>query len=343
MTRASAACAMSGSAAECPAGSRCWALENATPAAHLCWPDCQGITCAGACDTDGSCTYTATTNCNTMCGMLCRPPESRCSVANPTGPCQAGATCTQGSCITAGCPDWHCTGADCSTIVAMPGSFMYQSAEARAAGYYIATEARYAWMRKDLTMLVQYAACEMAKRYPDAAPIGLSDMSQMDGLTPGTDVGRLRHGSTTHTGNDIDIAYYQTDGLNNPQIICGNGSDRNGNGSVGMFNDGSFCTVEMNIVDWPKEIYWFAKLAETPLVRVFGIDQTLPDDFNRWARQLLEAGEISNEVHERMTTLGFGASGGWQYHHHHTHMSYSRPSARTDGEPDLSIAPRDAE
>ncbi len=323
MTRATGACAMSGSTTECGAGARCWQLEGTME--HLCWPDCQGITCAGECDTDGSCTYTATTNCDRSCGAHCRAPETLCSLASPTGPCPHGERCVQGSCISEGCPDWHCTGADCSTIVLMPGSHA-NDAEAAMRGYYKGSQARYSYVRKDLTMLIAYAACEMQKRFPGTSPIALADLSQADGRTPGTDVGSPRHGTTTHTGNDMDISYFQTDGANDPQIVCGDGSDTNNNGTAGRFNDGAFCTTDVNIVDWTREGYWFAKLAESPLVRVFGLDQTFPDDLRRQAQTLLMAGEISNEVYERMTILGFGASGGWQYHHHHSHMSYRLPT-----------------
>lgn len=207
-------------------------------------------------------------------------------------------------------------------------------------GYYKSSPARYSYLRKDLTMLLAYAACEMQRRFPGTTPVALGDLSQADGRTPGTDVGSLRHGSTTHTGNDMDIAYFQTDGANNYQIVCGDGSDENGNGEMGRYNDGSFCTTDMNIVDWEREGYWFAKLAESPLTRVFGLDQTFPDDILAQAQRLLMRGEISNEVYDRMTTLGYGAAGGWQFHHHHSHMSYLRPSARSVGPGKLDLRER---
>jgi hypothetical protein len=211
----------------------------------------------------------------------------------------------------------------------MPGSYDSQSLQAAEDGYYIDTVSQYAYLRKDLTLLLQYAACEVGARYPGGTPIGLGDMSQSNGKTPGTDVGSPRHPTSTHTGNDIDIAYYQTDGVNDLQIICGDGSDTNGNGSGGNYNDGYFCTTEANIIDWERELWWFAKLAETPLVRIFGVDQTLPDDFQEGATQLLNSGQISSDVYERMSTLGYGAGGGWQFHHHHSHNSYDLPSSPT--------------
>lgn len=207
----------------------------------------------------------------------------------------------------------------------MPGSTDPRSASAIADGYYLATERRYAFLRRDLVMLIRYAACRVARRFPGTSPIGLSDLSQSDGRTPGTDVGSPRHPTSTHTGNDMDLAYYQLDGRNDPQIVCGDGSDRNGNGYAGRYDDGYFCTTETNIVDWQRQAYWFAMLATTPLVRVFGVDQTFADDFRTHLGSLLAAGEITRAQHDRALVLGSGASGGWQFHHHHSHMSYRPP------------------
>ncbi len=350
MALASEACSAAGSQDECPTGSRCWGLGS--EGVYVCWPDCDANDCAGECDSDGSCVPTEENTCDAMCcGEGLTPPVfecsaehtdgvcaaddqvcirgecvDRCTATNPDGYCPTGSECQMGVCTsTSGCPTWVCEGADCDDIIAMPGSYDATSPEAQAAGYYIATEEPYAFLRKDLTMLIQYAACEVAARFPGTNPIGLSDLSQSDGLTPGSDEGDPRHPTSTHTGNDMDLAYYQTDGTNNPQIICGDGSDRNGNGRMGMYNDGYFCTTEDNIIDWEREAYWFAKLASTPLVRVFGIDQTLVDDFQMHLEALHTAGEISDDEYERALSLGYGADGGWQFHHHHSHMSYSRP------------------
>ncbi len=318
MYRGSTTCSGAGSTAECPSGSRCW-NDNRT-ATPICWPDCASFSCAGMCDSDGSCAPSTSTSCDPACGSYCGSGGSDAGTPDaspPPPPVDAGPP---GS-----CPSWECTGASCSELIAMPGSYDASSAQAIADGYYIATESRYAFLRRDLTMLIRYAACEVAHRYPGGRPIGLSDLSQADGRTPGTDVGSPRHPTTTHTGNDMDLAYYQTDGANEPQIICGDGSDRNGNGSPGTYNDGYFCTTETNIVDWARQAYWFAKLASTPLVRVFGVDQTLDDDFRRELDALYSSGAITEGERTRALILGVGASGGWQYHHHHSHMSYSRP------------------
>ncbi|MCS6800078.1 MAG: hypothetical protein NZ898_16430 [Myxococcota bacterium] len=344
MTRASRACSAAGSSAECGAGSRCWGIAGADIA--LCWPDCATYACAGTCDADDSCAPRPDGSCDPSCGSVCGEapcgpdtpdgycPDGQacvggacveeCSSSAPAGWCPSGATCMGGRCVPmSGCPTWECT-SRCTDLIEMPGSTDPRSPEARLAGYYIASP-RYRYLRRDLTMLIQYAACEVARAFPGTQPIALLDLSQADGRTPGADVGRLRHPDGTHRGDDMDLAYYVTDGTNDGDIVCGDGSDTNPNGVRGRYNDGYFCTTEENIVDWPRQAYWFAMLASTPLVRVFGIDRTLPDDFRRELGRLLSEGRISRAQHDRALRLGYGEEGGWAFHHHHTHMSYNRP------------------
>jgi hypothetical protein len=136
-------------------------------------------------------------------------------------------------------------------------------------------------------------------------------------------VGSPRHPTTTHVrGNDVDVAYYQTDGASNYQIICGPGTDTNGNGSGGTYNDGQFCTTNSNVVDIPRQTWFLAKLAESPSFRVVGIDQTLVTAIRAEALRLYNAGDIGAAQYRRITDgLGYGSAGGWQYHHHHIHLS----------------------
>ena len=466
MNQPSGECSASGSTTECPSGSRCWTMQDA---GSICWPDCEGISCAGGCDDDGSCVPTDDMNCNSACGELCtgtgttdpgtgdpgvsgtlgsacnasgecgdggqcqaetadngwvagycmafgcgtpgaacgdngicvggfasdgsnicmqdcgstcrtgydclsygdqdfcypycsgtddcpagwqcddelcvdgRPcaPDNLDGVCADGGTCMAGAcqtecdathtdgwcpdgfTCESGDCQSInGCGTWQCTGSDCYDLIQMPGPTNPSGADARARGYYIATELRYAYVRKDLTMLVQWAACEMKARYPDMAPLGLSDLSQSNGLTPGSDTGGLRHDDSTHRGTDLDTAYFQTDGTNDPTIVCGDGSDNNGNGRPGRYNDGYFCTTETNIVDWERQVAWMALMAIHPDWRVVGVDQTMVDAINTEADAQYRAGEFSQQVRENLRSLGVGAEGFWQFHHHHAHFSY---------------------
>jgi hypothetical protein len=66
-------------------------------------------------------------------------------------------------------------------------------------------------------------------------------------------------------------------------------------------------------------------MAVSPDTRVFGLDQTLVDDMNLHLDQLVASGDITQAERNRVN-LGYGASGGWQFHHHHVHLSYSRLS-----------------
>src|SRR5258708_3769564 len=108
----------------------------------------------------------------------------------------------------------------CDSIVPMPGVTNASSQEAKARGYYIAWKAKCAFSRKKAAALIEYAAWDARYGYPDAPPIGLSDLTQAGGNPQGADVGQPLHAPGTHMGNDMDVAYLQADGSNNPQIIC---------------------------------------------------------------------------------------------------------------------------
>ena len=124
---------------------------------------------------------------------------------------------------------------------------------------------------------------------------------------------------------DISVLYYQTDGTNNPQIICGDGSDTNGNGRPGVYNDGEFCTTEANIVNFEQQVAFLALMAHSPLWRVVGVDQTVDDDILDEADTQRAAGEFNATIRDRLNSLGTGSAGYWQYHHHHLHFSYNWP------------------
>jgi hypothetical protein len=228
------------------------------------------------------------------------------------------------SSIKGRCPAWECTTKDCSTLIPMPGAYSSSSNQAISDGYYIETPARYAYIRKDLAKLLIYAACEVDRKFPPTSPLSLNDIGQADGKTPGMDVKAPRHPTTTHVnGHDIDVAYYQTDGDNNAQIICGDGSDQNANGRQGKYNDGYFCTTSTSIVDWDRQVWFLAKLFESNKARVFGIDQMLVRSLEQKVNEYAARGEISRAVAESFSSqIGWGQKGGWAYHHHHIHLSF---------------------
>jgi hypothetical protein len=291
-------------ASDCPGGYTC-GVDNFCIEGSPCSADSP----TGFCDGDRTCVDGSCSN--------------NCSADHTRGFCPEGFECDAGNCMsTSGCGNWRCTGSNCQDIIAMPGSRNPTSAEARADGYYVAHEARYSYLRRDLTMLIQWAACEVRAANPGVAPLGLGDLSQADGFTPGVDDGRPRHMESTHRGNDMDIAYYQTDGANNLQIICGDGSDTNGNGPGGRYNDGEFCTTNTNIVDFSQTALFMALMAVNPDFRVVGVDETLPARLVGEFNELRSAGTITSAQRDRLRNLGYGADGYWQFHHHHLHFSY---------------------
>ncbi len=349
MMEASGACSSRGARDECPSGGRCWPLRNFEDE-PICWPDCDAFSCDGTCDDDGSCAPLAGWDCDASCGELCNggasdracaPANPRghcgsgelcddgvcvtlCGADNPDGFCQAGYACVGGACVSEdGCGDWQCDlGAACDEIVAFPGPSEPTDPDAVALGYFIDTHRDYAFLRRDLVMLTQWATCQMRERFPGIAPLGLADLTQANGRIPGTDVGDARHPDGTHDGSDLDIAYYQTDGVNDAQIICGDGSDRNENGTRGQFNDGRFCTTEQNIVDLEQQVYFMALMAYHGGWRIVGVDTTVADDIEREVDRLWSLDIISGTVRDRLGSLGYGSAGGWAFHHHHIHVSY---------------------
>lgn len=212
---------------------------------------------------------------------------------------------------------------DCGALVPMDGTFDMGDPVAAVAGYFIGTDEAYRFARRDLGMWLQWAFAQMEKKFPGTPPVYLSDISQEDGKTPGTMFNRPRHPTTTHVnGRDCDIAYYQTLPDNDYRIICGDGTDKNGNGQAGKYNDGYFCTTDKNVVDFVKQTQFVSLLMAHPQFRVLGIDQTLPQQFYDEAYRQADAGLLPGwAVYKIENGLAWGNDGGWAFHHHHIHLS----------------------
>ena len=153
MNLGSAPCSEAGSQAECPEGSRCWAIgEESTP---VCWPDCEAYECAGECDSDDSCAPSEGMDCDRSCGTFCTGgeciPECDGRACGPDmcggtcgEPCPSGNTCSpSGQCIEDGegnLPGSECDcDEDCATIGGQPGICVFgicmnQAAEACSSG-----------------------------------------------------------------------------------------------------------------------------------------------------------------------------------------------------------------
>ena len=188
-------------------------------------------------------------------------------------------------------------------------------------GYRFDSMANYRWARRELVMLVRYALHETQVRFPGTRPLGIFDAGQRDGSTPGYDVGNPRHPEGTHDqGGSIDLAYFSilaaygfTD-YSATRIVC----DKN-EGS----NNGFFCNpgaAQTHVVDLPRQVFFMAKLFESPRVRVIGVDQVIAPLLRAEADRQLALGLIGQSARDLFyQKLGFGT--GWEFHHFRVHVS----------------------
>ena len=180
------------------------------------------------------------------------------------------------------------------------------------------------YLRRDLMMLVKYAAARVACDAADwksgnGAPIGLGDASDVDGNTPGTLYGRPRHPRTTHErGYDIDIAYYQRGATDNRiRPVCPTGD--------GM--DAFRCVKPPDTLDAKRTALFIGTLFESDRVRIIGVDGNVAKPVRQQIRRLCADGILSKHACERIK-LGYeteptGRS--WYYsHHNHMHVSFKR-------------------
>jgi hypothetical protein len=186
-------------------------------------------------------------------------------------------------------------------------------------GYLWDTYGNYRFARREMVMLIRHALHETYQAFPGSNPLGLIDVCQKNGITPGYDVGSPRHPETTHDqGGNIDIAYFQTDGNNSAEIICGDGAQH---------ADG-FCSpaaTEKHFVDLPRQAYFMAQLFSSNRTRVIGVDKIIGPLLTT-AAQALAALDPSHPQYISPSQLAkFGAGmaygSGWPYHHHHIHVS----------------------
>jgi len=176
-------------------------------------------------------------------------------------------------------------------------------------GYVVSHEAHYSNLRREVAYLVRYAAAETAATFENTRPIGLLDMSQRDGDTPGRMEGSLRHPEGTHVyGNDIDIAYYQTGSDNLGRVVCPS-------------NDGYFCTGDPTLLDARRTAFFIARLMESPYLRVIGVDPKIAAAVFDAADDLRSEGLLTSDDTYRLNRyLAYGD--GWPFHHHHLHFSW---------------------
>jgi hypothetical protein len=223
------------------------------------------------------------------------------------------------SCTDAGFSFDDCAGKGDNGVGLLPFPFPDPDDSIVGANYLSETFSNYRFARRELIMVLRNALRQTLETFPGTTPLSFIDACQMDGVTPGYDVGAPRHPVTTHDhGGNIDVAYFQTDGSNNGEVICGDGTGING----------PFCSpaaAQKNIVDMPRQAYFMAKLYDSPRTRVIGVDQVIGPLIKAAAQKLRDLPEgdpkkITPAEYQGFTDkIAWGP--GWELHHHHIHLS----------------------
>ncbi len=183
------------------------------------------------------------------------------------------------------------------------------------------------YLRRDLMMLVQYAAAKVACKAADWSTgngglIALGDMSERDGATPGTRTGVPRHPPNTHTrGRDIDIAYFQRDTLDNQlRPIC-----KHRAAGVDQYR----CMARPTMLDAWRTAMFIGAFLEDVHVRVIGVDGKAGPPILAALDELcatawIDAAACSRRDRVRWEIEPTGR--GWfRGHHNHLHVSWWAP------------------
>ncbi|KYG10291.1 hypothetical protein BE21_12885 [Sorangium cellulosum] len=223
------------------------------------------------------------------------------------------------SCVGAGFSFDECAGFGDGGNGLLPFPFPDPDDSVVGGGYVWETFSNYRFARRELIMLVRDALAETLRAFPGTAPLSLIDVCQMNGVTPGYDVDDPRHPKSTHDqGGNIDIAYFQTDGSNDGEIICGDGSKH---------EDGycSSAAKRKHIVDLEREAFFMARLFRSARTRVIGVDKIIAPFLSETAERLnaLPSSDprkiTDGELVSFSDRMAYGE--GWPYHHHHIHLS----------------------
>jgi hypothetical protein len=194
------------------------------------------------------------------------------------------------------------------------------------------------FLRRDAQMTIKYASAKVACvtanwDYKHFEPLGLGDMSEADGSTPGTSTGHPDHPPGTHeNGNDIDTAYFQlnmtgvTEALENRvyrmegnfvQIVC-----KHTRFGMEVYH----CTEYPRLLDPWRTALFIAYVTENPLVSVIGVDGLIGPVLDEALDHLAESGWIDQDLRDRIPLYyevipeGLGL---FRFHHHHMHIHLS--------------------
>jgi hypothetical protein len=183
------------------------------------------------------------------------------------------------------------------------------------------------YLRRDTMMMIKYAtakvACKAASwKAGNGGPLGLGDMSEKDGKIPGTSVGQPGHPAGTHTnGFDIDVGYYQVNTVDNHlRAIC----DHYQNGK-----DVYHCVSTPDTLDVWRSALFLGFTYEHPSLRVTGVDGKAGALIQSAINTLCKDGWLTQYTcsHVKLAYEETDKGMGWyRFHHHHMHVSFSKPS-----------------
>lgn len=179
------------------------------------------------------------------------------------------------------------------------------------------------YARRDVMMLTKYATakteCKTADwTYWNFEPLGLGDMSEADGSTPGTSLGTPFHPPGTHEyGADIDIAYYQLYSSDNLlRTVCSS--------FEGYLLDAGHCVDQPHGLDPWRTALFISHLSEHPLLRIVYVDWLVGPALDDALDEMVSLGWIDAE-HRAAIPLVYYVEGDpaqeYLFHNHHMHVS----------------------
>ena len=205
----------------------------------------------------------------------------------------------------------QCTG-DCDRLLQLP---VPNDPIADGYDWTPSTVFRYQFGRRDLVMLLRFAGQQMA--LAGRTPIIPEDLSQWNGLTPGTDVGAPRHASHQN-GKDVDISLYGTDGqsvwrsycdavttANGRECTAGSATGLDGRANAEMY--GAFLQsqrVTMSFLD--QELIPFVQDGADEAVGADTLDATLLPLYSD-GTHLQHWPNHDNHIHVRLSEGAYGA------------------------------------
>ena len=189
----------------------------------------------------------------------------------------------------------------------------------------VALPSSMSYARRDLAMALKYATAKV-QRETGGHALGLGDMSDRDGATPGMAYGEPRHPRHTHVaGRDADVAYYQRGTPDNhPRPICPHVT-----GGVEQWH----CTAPPTILDARRTAMFIGFMFESTHVRIIGVDGAAAPPILRALKRACADGTIEPDACARVR-LGYETSDTgrlWFYgHHNHMHVSWRDSSPAGD-------------